>query len=156
MKRRRITDGLPKFTPLRRGEAAVVARRNRHTNRWKLRAELDRLARAACLERAGHRCEKCGKRENLQWHHVYTRSILSLRHDLDNLVAICGGCHLWAHHNPLDFTAWFTDKYGPARADRLRLARATRRKTDLEALLIQLRARSGETEKGGGRTSEHE
>lgn len=122
--------------------APALARRDR---RW-LRTEMDRLARFCCLARAGNCCEKCGKpgrmneaRSGLQWHHVYTRALVALRWDMDNLVCLCAGCHLWWHHNPLDAAAWFVGHFGQARADRLRIVRGTVRRLDVEAQHLLLR-----------------
>jgi 5-methylcytosine-specific restriction endonuclease McrA len=102
---------------------------------------LDLLARRATFERAKHRCERCLKPDRLQWHHVYSRAIVTLRWDLDNLVALCAGCHLWWHHNPLDAAEWFDDhcdRTDPKRKLRLAVSRRTVRKTDYAALRFML------------------
>ncbi len=99
---------------------------------------LDGLARKVTLLRAGNRCEKCGKGERLQCHHVYSRSLLMLRHDVENLLCLCSGCHLWWHHNPLESAAWFEARFGAERRARLLLIRQTRRKTDLNAVVLAL------------------
>lgn len=57
--------------------------------------------RAAVNERAGGRCEGCGKIAPLELHHRKFRS-RGGKHTVDNLVALCGwgnhtGCHGLAH-----------------------------------------------------------
>ena len=113
-----------------------------------VRRELDRLARELCLRRAGHRCERCGARERLQWHHVYSRRYLSLRWEPLNLVMLCAGCHLFWHHNPLDAAKWFVEKFGTARQDALALLRQTRKRQDLGALMLWLRVELAGAPKG--------
>jgi 5-methylcytosine-specific restriction endonuclease McrA len=110
-------------------------------------AELDTLARNATLARAGHACERCGRSERLQWHHVYTRAIRSLRWDLDNLICLCAGCHLWWHHEPLDATIWMRNQWEhlfPGRYERLVETRRMKRKIDLSAMRIELLGRQTE------------
>ena len=51
-------------------------------------------------------CEKCGKKENLQCCHIYSRTYKSVRWDFLNLVCLCASCHHWAHKNPILFTEW--------------------------------------------------
>jgi hypothetical protein len=106
--------------------------------------DLDRLAKEATMQRGGRRCERCGTADRLQWHHVYSRRIQSLRWDLDNLVILCAGHHLWWHHNPMDATQWFQEYAPPDRLERLRLKRMTARRTDLAGLRILLQNQVGE------------
>jgi len=130
------TASLKQRKPLQRPE--FILTRTRLTARRTLIAEIDALARRATFERAKRGCERCGTRDRLQWHHVFSRAIVSLRWDLDNLLCLCSGCHLWWHHNPLEAAAWFTKYAGADRCKRLHLARHTIRKTDLLALRLML------------------
>lgn len=41
------------------------------------------------------RCQRCGKTENLQCSHFWSRQHSSTRYDPDNCVALCGGCHIF-------------------------------------------------------------
>jgi 5-methylcytosine-specific restriction endonuclease McrA len=43
--------------------------------------------------RAGWRCQACGRRSRLDVHHVVKRSRGSSDFDLDRLVALCRSCH---------------------------------------------------------------
>lgn len=102
-------------TPLKR-----VPMKRRALKKWKL--ELDQLCRTVTFARDGHACCRCGVRDPLHWCHVNTRAVLSLRWNLDNVLALCAGCHLWNHHHPTAFSEWWTEKY-PERAQRLALWR---------------------------------
>jgi len=56
------------------------------------------------------RCLKCGKTENLQCAHIYSRIARSVRWDSDNAITLCYACHIgWAHKYPLEF-AEFVEK----------------------------------------------
>jgi len=133
--------------PRKRAKRKVLlgyGRPKRALNLRSLVKDLDRLARLATFQRAGHRCEKCGTRDRLQWHHVYSRRIQSLRWDLDNLVVLCAGDHLHWHHNPMNAVEWFQGYAEPARLERLRLKRMTPRRTDLAGLRLLLQQQVGE------------
>jgi 5-methylcytosine-specific restriction endonuclease McrA len=97
---------------------------------------MDEAARAIVFDRDSG-CVHCGKATNLQWAHVYTRRILSMRWDWDNSMVLCAGCHLWWHHEPAEAVAWWTAKY-PLRAERLRLRRHTASRVDLKAIALSL------------------
>lgn len=156
MDRRVRRQGQKVTLPARRraGGASLLstAARRPRTSRRQLILKLDAVVRNLCLESSGGTCSRCGRRDYLQVHHVYSRSIVALRHDLDNLITLCGGCHLWWHHNPFDAAAWFAERFGQARQDRLILARRTRSRVDLEALLVALTSRRN----GGGPDTTHD
>ncbi|HEY6108675.1 MAG TPA: hypothetical protein VIV56_07210 [Gemmatimonadales bacterium] len=98
-------------------------------------ARLDDLCRRLTMIRAGAvevkngsrmswlgKCERCPKRTWLQWSHFYSRAIHSTRWDMDNVHAICSGCHFaWAHHRPALFVEWMKVRLGPARYEALAL-----------------------------------
>lgn len=79
------------------------------------------------------RCSRCGKKDNLQCAHIFSRSLLSTRWNLDNAICLCGGCHLWwAHKNPVEFTEFVKEILGEERFDALRLqARTTVKWTEM-------------------------
>lgn len=83
--------------------------------------DLDRLAREVALARDGGRCRRCGTERGLQWCHVYTRGIRSMRWDLDNSFIACMGCHRWWHDRPVDAAAWWRAQVGNEKADALML-----------------------------------
>jgi len=134
---------LPRKRPKRK-KLLRYGKPKRALNLRSLVKDLDRLAREATMQRAGRRCERCGTADRLQWHHVYSRRIQSLRWDLDNLVILCAGHHLWWHHNPMHAVEWFQEYAPPDRLERLRLKRMTARRTDLAGLRILLQNQVGE------------
>lgn len=61
-------------------------------------------------------CAYCGKRENLNAHHIFSRHNKSVRWDLDNGICLCSWCHVFsdkfsAHKTPTDFTYWLETQY---------------------------------------------
>ncbi|QDP61139.1 MAG: hypothetical protein Unbinned3325contig1000_24 [Prokaryotic dsDNA virus sp.] len=62
-------------------------------------------------------CEYCHKTKNLNAHHFYSRSIRSVRWDIDNGFCLCVGCHVFsssfsAHKTPAEFVEWAVEKRG--------------------------------------------
>jgi hypothetical protein len=95
-------------------------------------------------ERAGNVCERCGSGDRLQTHHVFTRSIASLRYCLANGVCLCAGDHLfWAHKFPHDFRDFMVAKRGAAWWQDLVLRRALRGKVDLGLIELALKQEQG-------------
>jgi 5-methylcytosine-specific restriction endonuclease McrA len=92
--------------------ASKLARSHR-LRRVGKRGEADREAiervRPLVLERAGHRCERCGKEGRLDLHHRLARS-QGGGHEASNLAALCSGpsgCHRRAHaHLIADWRDW--------------------------------------------------
>jgi len=67
-------------------------------------------------------CEKCGaakRQAQLQCAHIYSRSNLRLRYDIQNVLCLCAKCHFWSHKNGLDFAIWVNDAW-PERVRYLR------------------------------------
>lgn len=64
------------------------------------------LFRRAVLERAGGRCERCGKAGRLHAHHIRPRS-RGGKHELANGAALCPACHGSTHdHTAPDWRRW--------------------------------------------------
>jgi hypothetical protein len=88
---------------------------NRHTAyAWYLGSAFWRERRDFILHRAGHTCEKCGKRRATEVHHLtYLRVFQELPSDL---VALCKPCHTeihWrqpANDNQLQFSFGFPEE----------------------------------------------
>lgn len=122
----------------------------RATVRMPLKRELDRLCRELVFRRDGHRCRKCGATKRLQWSHVHSRRLLSLRWDPMNSMCLCVRCHLfWWHKEPLEAAAWFAETFGPAWADTLRARRnaAGQGRVDLALTKVWL---EGQLTRAGG------
>jgi 5-methylcytosine-specific restriction endonuclease McrA len=59
----------------------------------------------AVKERDGYICRRCGLIGE-DAHHVATRGRRpDLKHDLDNGLTLCRGCHNWCHANPVEAVA---------------------------------------------------
>lgn len=85
----------------------------------------DRRTSLAVRERDGFMCRRCGgahARNSTGLHaaHIFTRSRKATRHDLDNLVALCYGCHSYFHQHPLEFIQWAEDQLGTEKFEALR------------------------------------
>jgi hypothetical protein len=91
----------------------MIKKRNKKT----LEKKLDNKWAEAIKVRAGFRCEYCGKRENLNSHHIFTRSRKATRWELNNGCCLCVGCHIFsskfsAHKTPIEFTHWLEKTKG--------------------------------------------
>ena len=85
-----------------------------------MEVELDRQGRLACLMAAAGACERCGRSDGaLEWHHVITRRVRSLRWDPMNALALCLSCHRWWHAHPKLALEWFVERYGTCRLEYL-------------------------------------
>ncbi len=75
------------------------------------------LLREVVFDRAGQRCEKCGKHRDVAGLDAHHRQLLSRggRDELVNLAALCRECHAWCHRNPLAATG--LGYIVPSRAD---------------------------------------
>lgn len=120
MRRKGSQRGLARFRPR---EGPKAARRFNPK-------ELDRLCREVVFLRDGDRCRRCGSGQKLQWCHVYTRAIRSLRWDLDNSFCGCAGCHLWWHHKPTEAVEWWRSVVGEQTFATLRLRAGRPRKVE--------------------------
>jgi len=67
-------------------------------------------------------CQRTGKTKNLQVAHWKTRGNLSLRWDLDNVVLLNAGKHIWwAHTKPEEFKEFMIKRLGLEKAEQLDL-----------------------------------
>ena len=73
----------------------------RKLTRSGLKRKLDKLVSE--ITRSRGYCIKCGKSDNLQAAHIFSRNMLSVRWDLDNVLCLCAGCHFEAHAKPIFF-----------------------------------------------------
>lgn len=72
----------------------------------KLTTSVDNLWRDVVKLRAGHQCERCGRREELHSHHIIKRTYHPTRHLLDNGICLCAICHGIAHDQEEIFKLW--------------------------------------------------
>ena len=110
---------------------------------------------AIILHRQGPLCLRCHWQKPLQGAHIFRKGgkYNAIRHDLDNVIGMCSGCHIgWAHHNELDFYEWIEEIF-PGRIAMLKAtARAPKRKVDLKELICVLKdiaRKEGAYEKAG-------
>ncbi len=101
--------------------------------------QLDALARVRCFERDLYKCVRCQSKNGIQWAHIVSRRHLSLRWDLDNNLTLCGGCHLFWHHEPIQAVKWFEETW-PGRYEHLLAASAIKQTVDLRLLLEGFKA----------------
>ena len=64
-------------------------------------------------------CEYCGKKGALNGHHIFTRSRMNTRWDIENGILLCVGCHTFssrfsAHKTPYKFFKWLEKERGAA------------------------------------------
>jgi 5-methylcytosine-specific restriction endonuclease McrA len=71
--------------------------------------ELDAIARQGVFDRDGWKCVRCGRGSEgrLQPSHVIGRRHLCTRWLPENLLTMCGGCHIWWHEYPSLSGPWF-------------------------------------------------
>lgn len=100
--------------------------------------ELDTLCRRLIWHRDQGHCQRCRVSQRLQWCHIHTRAIKSMRWRPENSLLLCAGCHLWWHHHPTEAVAWFTEAF-PANAVKLRIMRINGGKVDRPATKLWLK-----------------
>jgi len=84
---------------------------------------LDNLWRKAVYSRAGNRCEYCGISGRLNAHHIFSRSNVAVRWDIDNGVCLCVSHHVFGnlsfHKAPAEMLEWIKEKRGEEWYDQL-------------------------------------
>jgi hypothetical protein len=67
-------------------------------------------------------CERCGKREDLQAHHIVSRAHTGTRWDFDNGMCLCRRCHLFfMHRDNLGAADFLQERVGSKRLESLRV-----------------------------------
>ena len=85
----------------------------------------DRRFSKMVRERARYCCQRCKcqhatNSSGLHCAHIFSRRAKATRHDPDNALALCYGCHSWAHRHEPEFRAWVREEIlGPERFDAL-------------------------------------
>lgn len=87
----------------------VKVREKKHNSLSYLTKQLDNLWSQLVKINYNYTCAYCWKKENLNSHHLFSRSKRATRFDLDNGLCLCCGCHTMssnfsAHKCPLDFS----------------------------------------------------
>ncbi len=86
-------------------------------------------------------CQRCGARKEswkqLQCAHFHGRSAKSVRHDPDNAIGCCYGCHSYLDGHPMEKVEFFKTLLGEEAFDKLNSrARITHPKPDKKLLMI--------------------
>ena len=118
-------------------------------SRTTLRNKLDKIVSLIVRER-GH-CQRCGKRDNLQCCHIFSRIYNATRWLLDNLLCLCSACHFFFHKNPILFGEYVRELLGEERYLLLKESRNRITKYTTEDLETKYKVLSemSETLKGG-------
>lgn len=127
-------DGAAAMKKLRRPSVRSTPRRR--AERAALRRRADALF--ARIVRWRGRCERCGRTERLQTHHIVSRRYLAVRYDEENALCL-DGCHRWFHAYPLEAMAWLESRW-PGRYDAI-VRRANDPPEDLHATIARLETR---------------
>jgi len=95
----------------------IVLANDIHARKKTLEKNCMKLWADIVKKRAKNRCEKCGRSDTLNSHHIYSRSNKAVRFDIDNGACLCAGHHTLnsifsAHKTPFEFTEWITAKRG--------------------------------------------
>ena len=106
------------------------------TTRRKLRDKLDKLLGIIVRQRAGYKCERCGKHTPLNTAHIFSRRNLSTRWDKDNILCLDVGCHFWGHQNPILFVEFVKEKLGDEKYEALKVKANEVKKWTIEELEI--------------------
>lgn len=121
-------------------------------NKKALEKACDKLARHLIVVlRDNNTCQRCGNRGDdgykIDWSHVHTRRIKSLRWAWENSKALCAGCHMWWGAYREQSREWFINKY-PERWMVLQAhLQQKRRAPDLELIKLHLESEIGRLEK---------
>ena len=102
-------------------------------------------------ERAGWRCECCGKQfergaQNLHCSHLFGRRHRSTRWAENGAVAHCAACHFYLTEHPVEFAEWIEGYLGNNEMQRMRLVSqvvAKFSKRDLENIYRWMKAEYG-------------
>lgn len=78
-------------------------KRGKKTEARKAKERADTLC--GRLVRSRGACQRCGKRQHLQWAHIIRRNWAATRVDETNAWCLCAGCHLLTEREPDEFMA---------------------------------------------------
>ena len=129
-------------------------KRRTKTERQVLILELDNIVRQIVRLRDNNTCQYSGKKDNLQISHYISRSNTHLRFNLDNVVLLNGGVHLFLFHKrPHLYREWFIRKIGLDKVEWLEMQDRIYCKpiytSDLRLLKKDLLSKLGYFKKGG-------
>ena len=93
-------------------------------------------------------CLRCGKSDRLHASHIYPKGkFRKMQFNVDNVKALCLGCHLyWWHKHPIEAKVWAEKTLGKARLNRLKKEANSinKNKLDFKQLESELKNKIGE------------
>jgi hypothetical protein len=99
-------------------------KRKKKSERQKWTQKNDSLHSLTIRTRDNFKCQKEGcnaSGNHMHCAHIFTRSRLSTRWNLDNAITLCYYHHLlWAHREPVEFTLWCIERLGKKKFEELR------------------------------------
>lgn len=108
------------------------------------RKSLTRKLDKACSDiiRSIGKCAYCGNEDysKLQAAHVFSRSIRSVRWELNNIVCLCAKCHFWVHAHPILWAEFVRDYLGSYKYQNLKLQANMIKKWSIKELEDLLKA----------------
>ena len=89
----------------------------------RIKRHLDKLWQQAIRNRDQY-CQVCGNTEGLNGHHIFSRSRMNTRWDIENGILLCTGCHTFsslmsAHKASRAFFEWLERTKGKTWVDNL-------------------------------------
>lgn len=105
--------------------------------------DTDKIWAAVIKARAGNKCERCGKTDNLNAHHLNHKKGYRLRYSLRNGICLCADCHINKAHSlypvvAIAFFEWVKTYRGPGIWNDLELLRVDRTKTNIANVILFL------------------
>ena len=118
-------------------------KRSHSAERKKLVKELDKVFGKIVILLDRKRCVVCGKTENLQCGHLFSRVAYSTRWDFMNAFCQCRGCNYRHEHDPTPLTLYFINTFGKRAYEQLYRKYRTPIKYSNEDLKIRLNILKG-------------
>ena len=113
------------------------------------RNKLNKLVREYVVKR-DKVCLRCGKPDRLHASHIYPKGkYRKMQFDVENVKALCVGCHLyWWHKHPIEAKEWAIKVLGRKRLNKLKKQANTvnKIKLDFKQLENELKNKIGEME----------
>lgn len=109
---------------------------NKKISKKTIKNKLDKLI--SNIVKSQGKCQKCNQKSplvQLQTAHIFSRSNLSVRWDLDNVLCLCAKCHFWAHKNPLEFAEFVKKLLGEEKYNNLISKAHKTKKWDITELI---------------------
>ena len=104
---------------------------------------MDDLWALAVKSKAKNKCEYCGKTTTLNSHHIFSRSNMATRWDINNGICLCVSHHVFgtmsAHKAPIEFVEFLKEKRGELWYETLRTkAKTIAKNVDKEKIRKEL------------------